>query len=229
MDTTRPLRDVFADLAHDEEAHSTHDVLRVNGHPDLPDGLVAEAVGTYADTAPIEVAQHLSPYVMAHSPVPLPDLPEVDAAGWLDVMATAPIVNGAMPIDPAGSPDPDLDDPDPDLDDSDPDDSDLDAGPGHEFGPDQHSRPDHDLELGDAGLDFGHGTPADGVPPADRGDLINGGTGVHDGDPSHLEPSDRDAGHLDAGSVDPSRPRPESPRPESPGRRVRHAGRPGRA
>ena len=35
-----------------------------------PTRWLAEAVGSYADTAPIEVAEHLSPYVMAHSPVP---------------------------------------------------------------------------------------------------------------------------------------------------------------
>src|SRR5258705_13690824 len=93
MDAARPLRDVFADLAQDEDARSAQDVLRAGGHPDLPDGLVAEAVGSYADTAPIEVAEHLSPYVMAHSSVPLPDLPEVDASGWLNAMVTAPIVD----------------------------------------------------------------------------------------------------------------------------------------
>src|SRR5690606_37616813 len=67
MDATRPLHDVFADLAgtgHGEPA----EVLRANGHGDLPDGLVAEAVVNYADTAPMEVAQHLAPFVRAHSP-----------------------------------------------------------------------------------------------------------------------------------------------------------------
>ena len=34
------------------------EVLRASGHADLPDGLVAEAVVSYADTAPIEVAEH---------------------------------------------------------------------------------------------------------------------------------------------------------------------------
>ena len=48
-------------------------VLRASGHADLPDGLVAEAVVSYADTAPIEVAEHLSPFVMANSPVPRTD------------------------------------------------------------------------------------------------------------------------------------------------------------
>ena len=73
-------------------------VLRANGHPDLPDDLVAEAVGSYADTAPIEVAEHLSPYVMAHSPVPQPDAADVDPADWFDAVTTAPVPDG-RPVD----------------------------------------------------------------------------------------------------------------------------------
>src|SRR5258708_4998892 len=108
MDAARPLRDVFADLAQDEDARSAQDVLRANGHADLPDGLVAEAVGTYADTAPIEIAEHLSPYVMANSSVPLPDVAEVDPSGWLNAVVSAPVVE--LPNDPAGLDyDPDLD------------------------------------------------------------------------------------------------------------------------
>src|SRR5690606_18249994 len=90
MDATRPLHDVFADLAgtgHGEPA----EVLRANGHGDLPDGLVAEAVVNYADTAPMEVAEHLAPFVRAHSPVPTTD-PTLTAPTWLDALQTAPVV-----------------------------------------------------------------------------------------------------------------------------------------
>jgi hypothetical protein len=91
MERARPLRDVFSDLVGTDTDHAgPAEVLRAGGHPDLPDTLVAEAVGSYADTAPIEVAEHLSPYVMAHSPVPQVDAPEVDPAAWFDAVATAP-------------------------------------------------------------------------------------------------------------------------------------------
>lgn len=98
MDTARPLRDVFADLTGAADAAGPGDLLRDSGHPDLPDELVAEAVGSFADTAPIEVAEHLSPYVMAGSAVPLPGVPDVAPAGWYDAVHTAPAV-GADPAD----------------------------------------------------------------------------------------------------------------------------------
>ena len=91
MASARPLRDVFSELAASQLAGSApadaDSVLEAAGHAELPDGLVAEAVVSYADTAPVEVAAHLSPYVMAHSPV-YPDV--TDPGDWLDVLATAP-------------------------------------------------------------------------------------------------------------------------------------------
>jgi hypothetical protein len=102
MDRARPLRDVFSDLVGTDTADAAEpaEVLRTSGHPDLPDTLVAEAVGSYADTAPIEVAEHLSPYVMAHSPVPLVDAPEAEPGGWLEAVATAPVPD--LTADPLG-------------------------------------------------------------------------------------------------------------------------------
>lgn len=88
MDATRPLHDVFADLAGTGDGEPA-EVLRANGHEDLPDGLVAEAVVNYADTAPMEVAEHLAPFVRAHSPVPSTD-PSLAAPTWLDALRTAP-------------------------------------------------------------------------------------------------------------------------------------------
>jgi len=100
MDTTRPLHDVFSGLAGTAGGAEPADVLRANGHEALPDGLVAEAVVTYADTAPIEVAEHLSAFVQAHSPVPRTD-PGTEAPAWLDALATAP-----AGVDIPGDPDP---------------------------------------------------------------------------------------------------------------------------
>ena len=97
MEPLRSLRDVFGDLAGDEGARPEEgadlgSLLAAEGYPALPDDLVAEAIVSYADTAPAEVAEHLAPFVMAHSPVPLDDLPaeEMNSAQGLDLLATAP-------------------------------------------------------------------------------------------------------------------------------------------
>jgi hypothetical protein len=99
MEPVRPLRDVFNDLAADASARpvATTDadtVLRDSGHADLPAGLVAEAVVSYADTAPLEVAEHLAPFVTAHSAVPLDGIDDADAdpGHAFDLLATAPAV-----------------------------------------------------------------------------------------------------------------------------------------
>ncbi|MFC4070433.1 hypothetical protein [Actinoplanes subglobosus] len=73
-----PLRDVFAGLAGN--GGDPGDFLR-----DLPADLVAEAVVSYADTAPLEVAEHLAPFVAAR-------FDESDASEtWLDLLASAPV------------------------------------------------------------------------------------------------------------------------------------------
>jgi hypothetical protein len=95
MASARPLRDVFADLAGAPSA--TGDpaaLLRDQGHAGLPDELVAEAVVSYAETAPVEVAEHLAPYVTAHSAVGAEPAP---AGDWLDLLGTAPDVAGEEP------------------------------------------------------------------------------------------------------------------------------------
>jgi hypothetical protein len=97
MEPARPLRDVFADLVTDEDVRRAHAAdpegfLQAQGHTELPEQLVSEAIVNYADTAPAEVAEHLAPFVMAHSPVPAvsPDGPAADADG-LQLLATAPV------------------------------------------------------------------------------------------------------------------------------------------
>jgi hypothetical protein len=97
MDEARPLRDVFAELAGDGAADSAG-ILEAAGHPDLPGSLVNEAIVNFADTAPAEVAEHLAPFVMAHGPVPVEDLPagEMDAAHGLELLSTAPAYGPAL-------------------------------------------------------------------------------------------------------------------------------------
>jgi hypothetical protein len=108
MESAKPLRDVFNELVGDESARRAlvadrDAVLRDNGHGDLPGGLVAEAVVSYADTAPVEVAEHLAPFVTAHSVVPADGLAaaDPDPVTGLDLLATAP----AGTPDLAGEPD----------------------------------------------------------------------------------------------------------------------------
>jgi len=154
MATARPLRDVFADVAGDDGARASDpaELLRTSGHGDLPDHLVAEAVTSYADTAPVEVAEHLSPYVMANSAVPGVDT-EVDPASWLEALATAPEVDDAT-VDPA----------DAGLDDGSWYPPDASTGPDH--GDVHHAAFDIDFGVGDA-VDHGVATALDHGVAAD--------------------------------------------------------------
>ncbi|HEV7651944.1 MAG TPA: hypothetical protein VGP26_27630 [Actinophytocola sp.] len=103
MASARPLHELLADLVGDADAVRAHGdpeaYLAAHGHPDLPPDLVAEAVVSYADTAPVEVAEHLAPYVTTHSAVPADEPPADD---WFGLITTAP----ADDLDP----DPDFDD-----------------------------------------------------------------------------------------------------------------------
>lgn len=97
----RPLRDVFAELAGDPDARAADPaaVLRASGHDDLPDELVAEAVISFADTAPVEVAEHLAPYVGTHGPVPVGG--DTAPLSWLEALATAPPMGTLEAHDPS--------------------------------------------------------------------------------------------------------------------------------
>jgi hypothetical protein len=130
MTPARPLKDVFADLLGGGGVRPDADaVLADAGHGDLPADLVAEAVVSYADTVPVEVAEHLAPYVTAHSGVPLEAVPDEGAsdaepAGWADLLATAPAVDADLDgLDERGDGWDEIDDDGNDLDgDGEPDD-----------------------------------------------------------------------------------------------------------
>ncbi|GIF49730.1 hypothetical protein DFJ67_2912 [Asanoa ferruginea] len=89
----RPLKDVFAGLVGDPSAGA--DALAAAGH-DLPADLVAEAVVSFAGTAPAEVAEHLAPFVTANSGVPTDDAGTDD---WFDLLVTAPDPNEGEELD----------------------------------------------------------------------------------------------------------------------------------
>jgi hypothetical protein len=191
MAPARPLRDVFADLVGDPSAaDDPAALLRDQGHPGLPDHLVAEAVVSYADTAPVEVAEHLAPYVTAHSAVGADAAPgDEPPASWLDLLGTAPDVAGPADID------------------------DLAPEPGESGdAASLHAGPDLDLDFGTgAGPVPVVETDADDAGPDDAGPDAHGGD-VDDelGEGSAADPADPHdgdaAGWMDAGQTgdDPS-------------------------
>jgi hypothetical protein len=81
MASVRPLRELLADLVGDTSTHSGDAYLAEHGHPDLPPELVAEAVVSFADTAPPELAEQLAPFVTAHT--------AGQTADWFDVLTSA--------------------------------------------------------------------------------------------------------------------------------------------
>jgi len=92
MAQARPLYDILAGLTGEDVAGAAPgEALRAAGH-DLPDALIAEAIVSFAGTAPVEVAEHLAPFVTAHGPVPPADpaatAPEL--ADGLALLASAP-------------------------------------------------------------------------------------------------------------------------------------------
>ena len=92
MAPARSLHEIFAGLTGDAAAHGeVAAVLHANGYADLPAELLTQAVVSFADTAPAEVAEHLAPFVMANSPVPGAE--GTVAADWgspLELLAAAP-------------------------------------------------------------------------------------------------------------------------------------------
>lgn len=161
MDPARPLREVFAELAATgSPVDDPAGLLASHGHVGLPEHLVAEAVVSYADTAPTEVAEHLARYVMAHTPIG--DHPGDDAASWFELLGTAPA--GASLLDEPA-----------DLDD-------LPAGP-----LDRTGSVLDDLES-DPGTDLDFGAGADEV--ADSDGMGAAGTPVLAGVEDRAEPAD---------------------------------------
>jgi hypothetical protein len=115
MASVRPLRELLADLAGDPAVGDPAAYLAAHGYADLPPDLVAEAVVNYADTASPEVAEHLAPFVTAHT------TGDEEPADWFALLSSAP----TSPAD--------------DLDDLSPepwttDDFDVDPGAGLDFG-----------------------------------------------------------------------------------------------
>jgi hypothetical protein len=74
VDISRPLQQVFAELPGSGTDPAA--ALEAAGYADLPGELITEAILSYAQAAPLEVAEHLAPFVVANGPIP----PDVDAS-----------------------------------------------------------------------------------------------------------------------------------------------------
>lgn len=99
MPPARPLHDILTEVAGADAADPAA-ALRAGGHGDLPEGLVAEAIVSYADTATVEVAEHLAPFVQGHSTVPSEDPadpPGLEQGLALLASAPAPVPAGTAP------------------------------------------------------------------------------------------------------------------------------------
>jgi hypothetical protein len=104
MESARPLRDVFADLAgHDDDSGGSDPRAFLAEHDGLPDDLLVTAIGSYAGTAPAEIAEHLAPIAAATAPdAGLTDgHPGADALGGLNLLASAPVGawEGEVPLE----------------------------------------------------------------------------------------------------------------------------------
>ena len=149
MDRSQTLREVFDRLAAGEPATVP---------ADLEPGLVSHALRDYADTAPIEVAEHLEPFT---STVGGADAIAPDAG--LDLLATAP----APPVEELAPAEGAAVDP-------------VNSAVGLDEGTDEG------MDVGmDFGMDFGSGLSGDVPDDADAGpadDLADGATGEQAGD-----------------------------------------------
>src|SRR4051794_4956964 len=99
---TLSLRELFASMSHGGADPAA--ALAQAGHGDLPGHLVTEAIINYADSAPVEVAEHLSPYVVANSAVPAPDghpYPVTELHDGFSLLSSAP-----EPVDTDATDDP---------------------------------------------------------------------------------------------------------------------------
>lgn len=174
MADVRPLKELLADLvgAAGTHAHDPAEYLADHGH-DLPPELAAEAVVNFADTAPPEVAEHLAPFVTAHTTGVEPD------SDWFALLTTAPV----EPTEDAAV----MDDT-PDLDDDFDGDGDLD--PGMDFGAgavdvlDLPPTPMDDVPTTETHTDWDTGTPeptSDTPTPAPDTDDFS----FDDEDPEH--------------------------------------------
>lgn len=180
MEPAPSLREVFAALAGGSA--NPAEALNAAGYGDLPGELVAEAIVNFADAAPVEVADHLSGFVKAHSPVPQSD-PQNDEAAThafdthdgLSLLASAPadveVPDGDPRGDPFGDEAPGLVDHDAQLHDAQLQDPQLDDTSDHDGFSADHHPADLFFGVGEPGLDAAPveheaGPEASGFDPA---------------------------------------------------------------
>lgn len=155
-DSPRPLHEVFDAIPHAADPAA---LLAASGHEELSGDLLAEAILSYADTAPPEVAEHLSPVVLGAADDPalgLELLRTAPGVTWEDVGVHAP-----QDLDPQ-----DLDDPQ-DL--HEPQDMEGTAGIAGAEGIDEPhvDMPDDPFSLAFGSGESGGGDAGSGAPAAD--------------------------------------------------------------
>jgi hypothetical protein len=90
MAPARSLHEIITGLTgHAGVSGDLAAVLHAGGYPDLPQDLLAEAVVSFAHTAPAEIAEHLAPFVMAHGPIAQGDTSAGDIGRLPDLLAAA--------------------------------------------------------------------------------------------------------------------------------------------
>jgi hypothetical protein len=92
LEPARSLHEVFQTLAGDPDPDA---VLAAAGYAGLPADLLTEAIVSFADTAPPEVAEHLSPVVLGASS---------DAGLGLELLTSAPQVTWDDDLDAVEEP-----------------------------------------------------------------------------------------------------------------------------
>jgi hypothetical protein len=92
VEAGRSLRELFAELSR-PGAGDPAELLGAAGFGDVPHSLVAEAIVNYAATAPLEIAEHLAPFAVAHGPLPGPADETTGTAHGLSLLASAPLLD----------------------------------------------------------------------------------------------------------------------------------------
>ncbi len=209
MEAGPSLRELFAELSRGDGGDPA-DLLRAAGFGDVPDSLVSQAIVDYAGTAPLEVAEHLSPFAVAHGPVPVDDPTGEPATAHhgLSLLASAPVVDHGEGLVDVPAPAEHHVDVDPaTLDDAHPDDlhepvHHLDVDPADVDG--LHPGSPHGGAAHHALGSFGTGHGAETGDPPDRGDAAHHGetSPAHD-HVQNVDEYDHDVSHEDVHDHEP--------------------------
>ena len=169
------LHEVFAGMSGGTSAAEARGLLNESGFGEIPAPLLAEAIASYAGTAPIEVAEHLAPFAVAQGPLAsFTDGSPADAQGLdagLDLLTSAPLPPPVPDLEPDPfEPDAGLDAAE-DLVDADLDAAGLDVDPARALD-------DADIDPADLDASELEGSVLAGSVPARQDDAFGTGVGA---------------------------------------------------